>query len=77
MIKNYNSFKEIDERLKILKLQKEIQIEDLKYNLNSVKTRLSPASFFEDFGVALKQTVMVYVIRLLKHLFHNHQPPEH
>lgn len=34
MGKQYNSFKEIDERLMVLKLQRKIEIESLKLNIN-------------------------------------------
>ena len=37
MIKQYNSFEEIDNQLKILKLQREINKESLKLNLKHSK----------------------------------------
>lgn len=38
----YSSFEEIDTRLKILKLQRSIDQEGLKVNLNSAKINLLP-----------------------------------
>lgn len=38
----YNSFEQIDQRLKILKLQREIHKESIKFCLNNTKTNFYP-----------------------------------
>lgn len=43
-MKEYSSFKEIDRDLEILKLQMQIDKEEIKLNLNQTKENLSPFS---------------------------------
>lgn len=50
MTKQYKSFDEIDERLKILNLQREIYKESLKLDLNKAKTHLFPAHLANGLG---------------------------
>jgi len=69
MTTKYSSFKEIDERLKILELQREIHIENLKLNLNRFKTDLSPSQFFGGFKGTLKQLALTFAIKKLSNLF--------
>jgi hypothetical protein len=76
MIKNYNSFKEIDERLKILKLQREIHLENLKLNLNRAKADLSPAQFFVGLKGTLQQMALTFAIQKLSKVFRKRRRPE-
>lgn len=52
--KKYTSFKEIDNDLKILKLQREIDLENLKMNFNQAKHSLQPSNILGGFGGIVK-----------------------
>ncbi|SDD73150.1 hypothetical protein SAMN05421636_101533 [Pricia antarctica] len=52
--KKYTSFKEIDNDLKILKLQREIDMENLKMNFSLTKQSLQPAHLLGGFGGLVK-----------------------
>lgn len=52
--KKYTSFKDIDNDLKILKLQREIDLENLKMNFNQTKQSLYPTNLLGSFGGILK-----------------------
>lgn len=69
MGKHYNSFKEIDERLMILKLQRKIEIESLKLNLNQVKANLRPLQLAGSLKGSIQQILLVYAIKKLKGIF--------
>ncbi|HET8735669.1 MAG TPA: DUF6327 family protein [Pricia sp.] len=53
--KKYTSFKEIDQDLKILKLQREIDLENLKLNFRQAKTNLYPTSLLGGVGGIIKK----------------------
>lgn len=53
--KKYTSFKEIDQDLKILKLQREIDLENLKLNFRQTKTNLYPTSLLGGVGGIIKK----------------------
>ncbi|MCK0190349.1 DUF6327 family protein [Arenibacter sp. F20364] len=69
MGKQYNSFKEIDERLTILKLQRKIEIESLKLNINQVKANLRPLQLAGNLKGSIQQMLLIYAIRKLKSIF--------
>ncbi|WP_286106019.1 DUF6327 family protein [Arenibacter sp. M-2] len=69
MGKQYNSFKEIDERLMVLKLQRQIEIESLKLNINQVKANLRPLQLAGNLKGSIQQILLVYAIRKLKAIF--------
>ncbi|WP_273565717.1 DUF6327 family protein [Maribacter halichondriae] len=69
MITKYNSFEEIDARLKILRLQREIATENLKLHLNKVKSDLSPVQFFSGFKGSLQQMALTFALQKLSRLF--------
>ncbi|MDC6389071.1 DUF6327 family protein [Maribacter sp. PR1] len=50
MKKEYSSFKEVDTRLKILKLQREIDQESLKLHYYHAKTDLAPLNLIKSVG---------------------------
>jgi len=73
MQNRYNSFSEIDERLKILNLQRQVYKESIKLNLNRAKTDLYPTELLSNekgmfqkmaFTFAIKK--MVDVLRVFR-----------
>lgn len=56
--KKYTSFKEIDNDLKILKLQRQIDMENLKMNFSQTKQSLHPSSLFGGLGGLVKSFLM-------------------
>lgn len=63
----YTSFEEIDARLKILKLQREIDLESLKLRLNQAKADLTSRTFLQVVGTlaqnrAWKQLLLALAI---------------
>lgn len=69
MGKKYNSFKEIDERLMVLKLQRKIEIESLKLNLNQAKNNLRPLQLAGSLKGSLQQIILTFVIKKLRAIF--------
>ncbi|MEZ4970638.1 MAG: DUF6327 family protein [Flavobacteriaceae bacterium] len=69
MAKQYNSFKEIDERLMVLKLHRKIDIESLKLNINQVKTSIRPLHLAGNLKDSIQQMLFIYAIRKLKAVF--------
>lgn len=67
MSKQYHSFEEIDERLKVLNLQRLIAQESIKLQFNSAKTDLVPHQLRQGLGAALSQkgTIKSLVITFL------------
>ena len=61
----YSSFKEIDERLKILGLQKEIDKENIKWNLNKSKNYLYPTHIIVGFGGFLQTLILTFITKKL------------
>ena len=49
--RNYSSFKEIDQRLKILWLQKEIDHENIKLGINRSKENLYPGNLMKAIDI--------------------------
>lgn len=52
--KKYKSFDEIDQDLKILKLERQIDLENLKMNFNQTKQSLYPSSLVGGVGGIIK-----------------------
>jgi hypothetical protein len=69
MGKRYNSFKEIDERLLVLKLQREIEMESVKLNINQVKANLRPLQLAGSLKGNIQQMLLIYAIKKLKAVF--------
>lgn len=66
-MKHYNSFTEIDHRLKILSLQREIDKESLKLNLNRLRIDLYPSNFMVGFKeIIQKSLISLIVTKLLR-----------
>ncbi|WP_339627830.1 DUF6327 family protein [uncultured Maribacter sp.] len=55
MVKGYSSFEEIDTRLKILELQREIDQESLKLNVQNARVDLVPRLFRDSLGTKFTQ----------------------
>ncbi|SEK24687.1 hypothetical protein SAMN04488008_101133 [Maribacter orientalis] len=55
MVKSYSSFEEIDTRLKILELQREIDQESLKLNVQNARVDLVPRLFRNSLGTNFSQ----------------------
>ncbi|MCK0146634.1 DUF6327 family protein [Arenibacter sp. F26102] len=73
MGKHYNSFKEIDERLMALKLQRKIEIESLKLNLNQAKANLRPLQLAGSLKGSIQQILLAFAIKKLKGIFNRRQ----
>lgn len=73
MIKQYNSFKEIDYRLKILSLQREIDKENLKLNLKHSKNDLAFLNATNGFKSYLQVKMITKSIKYLRRLFKQHR----
>lgn len=57
----YNSFEEIDNHLKILKLKREIDKECLKFHLKNSKIRLNPILIFHEFRIELLKQLLAII----------------
>ena len=63
----YGSFSEIDRQLKILSLQREIDLESFKLNLNRCKTDLYPTQLLGGFkGVFQKTLISLIINKIMK-----------
>jgi len=58
MTKNYRSFSEIDQELKILRLKREIHLERLKVNMNRTKFDFSPTQLGTSVRTELQQMLI-------------------
>lgn len=59
-MKEYRSFEEIDRDLKILKLQNEIDKEEVKLSISRTKSALSPIEILKSAASAAKKKVQEY-----------------
>ncbi len=64
----YNSFEEIDNDLKILKLKREINKENLKFNFQRAKTDLYPSNLLNNFKGFLQQYMLAFTVKNLRKL---------
>ncbi len=62
---HYSSFKEIDERLRILALQREISKESLKLNLYSAKRDIFPSHIISGLSGSLQKLVLTWVLKTM------------
>ena len=67
MSNQYHSFKEIDERLKVLNLRRQIDEESIKLQFNQTKTDLVPRQIRQGLGInfSQKKTVKSLLITFL------------
>ena len=57
-MREYRSFEEVDRDLKILKLQNEIDKEELKLSIKRVKKEASPKELFKNLSAAVKEKAL-------------------
>lgn len=62
MNKKYNSFKEIDEDLKILALQREINKEYTKHSFQELKTYFYPINLIRSFDGFVARVVVPFIL---------------
>ncbi|AKA34223.1 DUF6327 family protein [Flagellimonas lutaonensis] len=72
----YRSFDEIDKRLKILRLQREIDRENLKLHLAKAKARLLPLQVFVQTTGVLKNFMIALAAKKITHLFRKRRSAE-
>jgi hypothetical protein len=76
MTRQYRSFEEIDERLKVLKLQRQIDIERLKLNLNTAKSNFLPANVLAGAGIFVQKIILTFLIKKLSSMVRHRKRPE-
>ncbi|MGB3150646.1 MAG: DUF6327 family protein [Maribacter sp.] len=65
--RNYTSFSEIDNDLKILSLEQEVARESIKYNYQNVKNSIYPTNLLGGFsGIVQKLIVSLVAKKVLK-----------
>ncbi|WP_047414656.1 DUF6327 family protein [Cellulophaga sp. Hel_I_12] len=69
MNKHYHSFEEIDERLHILKIHREIEMESLRLIYNQTKLKLQPSHVVQNLSGNIQQMVLTLVLKKMKMLF--------
>jgi hypothetical protein len=62
---SYNSFDEIDNNLKILKLKREIYKEHLKLNLNATKMSLYPVNIMSELRESIQKKALLFIAEYL------------
>lgn len=65
-MKQYASFSEIDKQLKILSLQREINLERFKLNLKRLKSDLYPTELLGGFKGVVQKTLITLVLNKLR-----------
>lgn len=76
MTKRYRSFEEINARLTVLKLQREIDTESLKFHVNRAKTNFYPTQFMGGFSNTIQQVMLTFAIKKLSRIFRRSKPKE-
>ncbi|WP_282054230.1 DUF6327 family protein [Maribacter luteus] len=65
-MKEYRSFTEIDRQLKILNLQREIDLEHFKLSLNRFRTDLYPTQLLGGFKGIIQKTAITFILQKLR-----------
>lgn len=65
MSKHYHSFEEIDKDLKILRLQREIEVESLKLAFNESKRSLYPSNLIGGTSGLIKKLLISFFAKKL------------
>ena len=73
-VTKYNSFKEIDERLKVLKLQKEITGEQFKLDVHKFKNTIHPDNLKSGFSGFMQITLLSFVTKTLIRVLRKYRP---
>lgn len=66
----FSSFEEIDKRLKILKLEKEIDKESFKFDLLSLRKNMYPVVFSGGIGGLVQILIISFVSKKISKLLH-------
>lgn len=61
--KKYSSFEEIDDRLKILRLQKDISRESLKFNLKKSRETFYPTHVLGEFSGVIQKVLLGFILK--------------
>lgn len=65
----FTSFEEIDHKLQILKLQRQIEMEQMRLHINGAKSNLMPASLMGGVGKWSKRLLISFITkRILRKL---------
>ncbi len=69
--KQYSTFEEIDQQLRILRLQRDISSERIKLQFNELisNVRLYPLRVIENIGNTLQKLLLVFAIKKLRGVF--------
>jgi hypothetical protein len=65
----YNSFEEIDEQLKILRLRTAIHKESIAYNYNKLKVLLYPDNILAEIKNTIKERLIAWIVGRYYHFF--------
>ncbi|MCM4167861.1 hypothetical protein KCTC52924_01324 [Arenibacter antarcticus] len=65
----FTSFEEIDHKLKILRLQREIEMEQIKLHLNGAKNNLLPTALVGGVGRWSKRLLITFISRKILRKF--------
>ncbi|MBT8394356.1 MAG: hypothetical protein KJN66_05835 [Bacteroidia bacterium] len=65
----YSSFKEIDERLKILKLETQIDKESFKHDVLKFKKNITPAILSGGIGGMVQIAILTFITKNLSKIF--------
>ncbi len=82
MVKEYKSFREIDARLKILKLQRQIDQESLKLHFNRAKIDLLPRNLLKGISTSFthsttwKNMIIAFVAKKVLGIIRKRHPKE-
>ncbi|MDE3741984.1 DUF6327 family protein [Maribacter polysaccharolyticus] len=65
-MKEFSSFDEIDRQLKVLSLQREINLQQFKLNLNHFKSELHPTQLLGGFKGIIQKAVITFILQKLR-----------
>ncbi|WP_212744201.1 DUF6327 family protein [Maribacter sp. ACAM166] len=68
MENRYSSFKEVDERLKVLKLRREIDTESFKLHLNRTKANFYPTQLLGGTKGILQKMLLTFAVKKLSNV---------
>ncbi|RPD98732.1 hypothetical protein EGM88_05960 [Aureibaculum marinum] len=62
----YNSFEDIDKKLKILKLKREIDKENIKIGVSRINKDVYPTNLLHSFQGAFQEYLLITIIKKLR-----------
>ena len=66
---SFNSFDEIDQKLRVLKLQREIDKEQLKLHINNAKSNFYPTNLLGGISGITQKLILSFVVKKLLRRF--------